>query len=217
MKFASVVVIALSIAAMSCSKKSHEESKPGTFSQLKKTANAMQAMEAMSKAMEAATNNANKGVADFREMKALLPKELSGGLKAEEGYPKGQKSGAMGITVSEAECEYRGDGDANLSIKISDIGGMGGMGVMAHAAWASIDIDNESDDGYEKTTKIGGFKAMEKYNKKDKSGELHVFVDGRFIVELRGNNVTVDQMKGSLNTVDLKKLAALKPVAPTEQ
>jgi hypothetical protein len=173
-------------------------------------------MEQMQKALGAiaglnAAGGAAKPLVDFREMKALLPKELPGGMK---GSLKGQKSGAMGMSVAEAEGRYEKDGsDASISIKLTDISGMGAMGAMAHAAWATAEIDNETDDGYEKTTTINGYKGMEKYNTKNKDGELQVFVDNRFVVEVRGNNVKVEQMKAALSAVDLKKLAALQPNA----
>ena len=172
------------------------------------------AMEAMGKALGAIQQQGGtKPVVDFREMKALLPKELPGGLK---GQLKGQKSGAMGMTIAEAEGHYGAEnGDSSISIKLSDISGTGGLGVMAHAAWASAEIDNESDDGYEKSTTVGGFKALEKYNTKNKGGELQVLVDSRFVVEVRGSNVKMEQIKSALDTVDLKKLAALKPATAT--
>jgi hypothetical protein len=144
-------------------------------------------------------------------MKELLPKELPGGLK---GQLKGSKNGAMGMTVSEAEGQYNAEnGDASMTIKLTDMSGTG-FGALAHAAWASIDVDNESDDEYEKTTKIDGYKAMEKYNKKNKSGSIQIIVDGRISVEIEGNNVKMEQIKGALEAVSLKKLAALKPAAP---
>lgn len=170
-------------------------------------------MEQMQKALGAIAGIAQQGGAkplvDFREMKALLPKELPGGMK---GELKGQKTGAMGMSVAEAEGRYRKDGAAgSINMKMTDISGMGAMGTMAHAAWANAEVDNESDDGYEKTTNISGYKGMEKYNSKSKSGEVQVMVDSRFVVEVRGNGVTMVQIKTALGTLDLKKLAALKP------
>ena len=172
------------------------------------------AMEAMQKALGAIQQQggaAAKPVVDFREMKALLPKELPGGFK---GQIRGQKSGAMGMTIAEAEGNYSKDGgDGSIRIKLSDMSGMGAIGTMAHAAWATATIDNETDDGYEKTTTVSGCKAMEKYNTKSKQGELQVFVDNRFIVEVRGTDVKMDDMKKALELLDLKKLAALTPAA----
>jgi hypothetical protein len=144
---------------------------------------------------------------DFRDLKALLP-ETTGGLKRTEAT--GEKTGAMGFTVSMAKGQYSGDADASISIEIVDTGGISGMATMAMAAWTMADIDKETTTGYEKTTKIEGFKAFEKYDNEGKDGEINVLVADRFVVNVHGNNVTVDQMKDSLKDVNLEKLEGLK-------
>lgn len=175
----------------------------------------MQAMQKALGAIAAAGQQGAKPVVDFREMKALLPAELPGGFKAAEGYPKGRKTAAMGMTIAEAEGSYE-KGDNTITVKLSDISGTGGMGMMAHAAWASVAIDNEDDDGYEKTTTIDGQKALEKYSTKDKDGEVQVFVDNRFIVEVKGSGVKMEDLKAAIKAVDLKKLVALQPKAAAQ-
>lgn len=199
-----VAVVCLSaVAALSVPAQQSPQISPEQMQQL---------MQAAGKALGAIANqgtNAPKALVDFRELKGLLPKELPGGFK---GAVKGQKSGAFGMMVSEAEGTYQPEsGDGSLTIKVSDISGLGGLGAMAHTAWASAEVDNESDDGYEKTTTIAGFKAMEKYNNKGKDGEIHILVDNRFVVEVRGSEVKMEQIKAALGAVDLKKLSELKP------
>lgn len=144
---------------------------------------------------------------DFRDLKALLP-ETTADLKRTEAT--GEKTGAMGFTVSMAKGRYSGDGDASISIEIVDTGGIAGMATMAMAAWTMADIDKETTTGYEKTTKIEGFKAFEKYDNEGKDGEINVLVADRFVVNVHGNNVSVDQMKESLKDIDLGKLEDLK-------
>ena len=202
--FASLVSSALSLAV--CAQQTPQIS-PEQMQQL------MQAAGKALGAMAAQGTNAPKAIVDFRELKELLPKELPGGLK---GTRKGQKNGAFGMMVSEAEGNYEPEnGGSSISMKITDISGTGGLGAMAHTAWASAEVENETDDGYEKTTKLDGFKAMEKFNTKEKHGEIQVFVDNRFIVEVRGDGVTADQLKAAVHAVDLKKLTALKPQPPS--
>jgi len=144
---------------------------------------------------------------DFRDLKALLP-ETTANLKRTEAT--GEKTGAMGFTVSMAKGQYSGEGDASVSIEIVDTGGIAGMATMAMAAWTMADIDKETTTGYEKTTKIEGFKAFEKYDNEGKDGEINVLVADRFVVNVHGNNVTVDQMKESLKDINLGKLEDLK-------
>lgn len=144
---------------------------------------------------------------DFRELKALLP-ETTAGLKRTEAT--GEKTGAMGFTVSMAKGKFGNDDGASIRIEIVDTGGIAGMATMAMAAWSMADIDKETSTGYEKTTKIEGFKAYEKYDNEGKDGEINVLVADRFVVNVHGDNVSVDQMKESLKDINLDKLADLK-------
>lgn len=172
-------------------------------------------MEAAGKALGAiaanATNNAAPAaLVDFRELKALLPAEIDGA----KGELKGGRNGAMGMSVSQAEGRYENDQGAGVTIKIADISGVGGLAAMAFTAWATADIDNETDDGYEKTTTIDGNKALEKYNTKGKNGQIQLLVDKRFSIEVHGSDVSMEKMKAALGKIDLSKLKALKGKTP---
>jgi hypothetical protein len=57
---------------------------------------------------------------------------------------------------------------------------------------------------------LGGNKAFEKYDTRSKHGELNVLVGNRFIVELHGSNVKIDDLKSAAGKLDLGKLASLK-------
>ncbi|TLV00520.1 hypothetical protein [Dyadobacter luticola] len=143
---------------------------------------------------------------DFRKLKELLPEKLSGLDRTEA---TGEKSGAMGFTVSTAQAKYK-SGEESIDVEIVDTGGIAGVSTMALAAWSMAEIDKETTSGYEKTTKIEGYKAFEKYNNDSKSGEVNVLVGDRYLVNVEGNNITVDQMKDILKEIDLAKLKDLK-------
>jgi hypothetical protein len=144
---------------------------------------------------------------DFRELKALLPEDLSG---MKRGNAEGQKSSAMGFTLSTAEARYQAESGASIKITITDAGAMAGMAGMAMFAWAGMTIDKEDDNGYEKTTTLKGYRAYEKYNVPGKSGELNLVVGGRFIVQVEGNDASMDDMKSALDKMDLGKLEGMK-------
>jgi hypothetical protein len=144
---------------------------------------------------------------DFRKLKELLPEKL-GGLDRKEST--GEKSGAMGFTVSTAEAKYKGSGDESVDIEIVDTGGIAGVSTMALAAWSIAEIDKETETGYEKTTTIDGYKAFEKYNNESKSGEINVLVADRYLVNIEGDNLSIDQIKSFLSELDLGKLAKFK-------
>ena len=147
------------------------------------------------------------GPIDFRKLKELLPEEIAGFKRTEAS---GEKTGAMGFTISTAESKYKGNGNSSVKVEIFDTGGVAGVATMSLAAWTMADIDKETENGYEKTTKLEGHKAFEKYDALNKSGELNVLVADRYVVNVNGNNVSVDKLKSILGDMDLEKLADLK-------
>ena len=113
------------------------------------------------------------------------------------------------MVVSQASADYSGEDGTHLDIKLLNIGNLAGPLGLGLAGWASVEIDRETETGYEKSTVLGGNKAFEKYDTRSKHGEVKVLVGSRFIVEVRGRNVKVD-IKAAVGKLDLAKLAALK-------
>lgn len=144
---------------------------------------------------------------DFRQLKELLPESVAGMQRTEAS---GEKSTALGMTVSKAVARYAGDGSGSIDLTISDIGNASGLASLALYAWANNEIDKDSQTGYEKTTLFQGHKAYEKYDRRDRSGELGVLINKRFVVEAKGNGVSMDDLKNVLGKVDLGKLAEMK-------
>jgi hypothetical protein len=138
-------------------------------------------------------------------LKALLPETLAGMKRTKASAEKNQM---MGIDMSKAEGDYEGQESASINLVITDVGNMSGPMKMGMTAWTMAQYNRETDTGYEKTATYGGYKGMEEYNKQNKDGTIRVFVADRFIVELNGNNVTMDTLKQALDQVDLKKVAA---------
>ncbi len=144
---------------------------------------------------------------DFRELKALLPEKL-GDLNRTSAT--GEKTSAFGIKVSEAEAVYENDDGQFLNIKITDMATMKKMVMMAQFGWMMADFDRETDTGYEKTMTYKGIKGYEKYDTESKDGEIQLFVGERFVVEVNGSNVKIEDLKNALDKLDLKKLEGLK-------
>lgn len=206
---APIMAIALAVG-FGCSKaeekKQAVEKLAAAGEQMAKSAEqANKAIEGAAKAMENAAAGAGQApTADFRELKALLPESLPGMKRTEA---KGEKVAFGGFGGSFAEGTYKGEKGDEISIKISD---MGGIGAMATAAWTLAEIDSEQENRYEKTTKIAGFKAHETYDKSSKSGQLEIAVPDSIIVEIKGNNVSMEAIKEAVGKLDLTKLAAMK-------
>ncbi len=143
---------------------------------------------------------------DFREMKALLPSSIAG---LDRTSIEGQKSGIGNLKASTAEAVYE-DGDAKIKVSIVDAGGLGMM-MSTMAGWAKVEVDNESDHGYERTTTIDGYKAFESYDSNDKSGSKAIIVEDRILFTIDGENVTEKQLKEALNAIRIPRLKRLIP------
>jgi hypothetical protein len=167
-------------------------------------------MKAMGALMSGGTNAA--AVVDFRELKALLPAALDG---MKRTSANGEKSGAMGMTIAFAEGTYEAEAGGNITIKISDNGGLGGFMAFAQAGWAASEIDRETDTGFERTTTYGQNKALEEYDNEGKSGKVEILVASRFMVEVNGNDVAWEAIQAAAKKVDTAKLATIKPKPAT--
>ena len=154
-------------------------------------------------------------VVDFRDLKALLPESL-GDLK--RANAEGEKSGSMGFTISKAEADYNNeDYSQSMDIEITDLAGASGFAGLAAWGWAMVDIDKETETGYEKTTKFKGHKAYEKYDNEYQNGSIEVLVSGRFMVSVSGNNVPMEMIKSSIDEIDFAQLESMKDANPISE
>lgn len=144
---------------------------------------------------------------DFRELKTLLPADI-GSLKRKSA--EGQKGGGFGVAVSHAEARYEGDG-GDINLKITDPGNLSGLAAMA-AMWMNLELDKETDTGYEKTGTANGRRFHEKYDRKAKRGEYTVVVANRFLVEVDGHGIDMPTMKKAVDQVNLAKLESMKDI-----
>jgi len=63
----------------------------------------------------------------------------------------------MGFTISKAEADYNNeDYSQRIDIEITDLSGATGYAGLAAWGWAMVDIDKESETGYEKTLSTKG-------------------------------------------------------------
>ena len=143
---------------------------------------------------------------DFRTLKELLPADADGLARKEA---TGEKNGAAGFTVSTANGKYSNE-DGSETIELSIIDGGGSAMMIGLAAWSMIEVDKETENGYEKTSKMGDNKSYEKYDNSSKDGELSVLVNKRFIISAKGHGVSMDKIKGVVEDINLDKLGDLK-------
>jgi hypothetical protein len=170
------------------------------------------AMEGLAKSM--GQPGAGGPLVDFRDLKALLPESI-GDLKRTSA--EGEKSSAMGFGVSKATAKYKGEGEGRLKVELIDTAGVGGIAIAAFGL-AGVEVDKETENGYERTSTIGGRKVFEKYNSKSRRGEIKALVGNRFVVEIDGDDVPMEAIKQALTSkLDLAKLEALAATATAKK
>ncbi|WP_080056910.1 transposase [Spirosoma aerolatum] len=167
---------------------------------------AVGALKEMASKAEELQKNGPVETVDFRKLKELLPADADG-LPRKEAT--GEKNGAAGMVISTANGKYSND-DGSESIELSIIDGGGSAMMIGLAAWSMVEIDKETDNGYEKTSTMGSNKSYEKYDNASKDGEINVLVNKRFIVSAKGHGVSMDKLKSVLGDLDLDKVGALK-------
>lgn len=160
------------------------------------------AMQQMQEAMQ--NNNADVEPVDFRVLRDMLPEDLPG---MERTNAEGQKSGAMGIKVSQAEATYEGEDNSRVEITIIDMGTMKSAAMFGYA-WLMAEIDRESDTGYERTTKYKGYPAYEKMERRGNTDrfESQVVVGERFVVAIEATNATEEQIEEARESIDYDDL-----------
>lgn len=205
---ARLTVMLLLVAA--CGKSDEQKAAEAAAKQMAEALTAAGATGAAGAAAVAGAMTAGKATdaVDFRVLKELLPEDINGMPRTSSD---GEKNSAMGFTMSRAEARYETQGtNASIRIEISDAGAMTGMAAMAAFAWASMEVDRETETGYEKTTTIKGYRGYEKFDRQTNFAELSILVGGRFMVELEGNEVGIDGLKAALDKLDLGKLEGMK-------
>lgn len=144
-------------------------------------------------------------VVDFRKLKGVLPEKIAGLERTEND---GQSTGAVGMKISTAQAQYE-DGNRRLQITLTDAGGIP-MLMMGLAQWTTAEIERESDNEYERTTTINGYKAFERYNKRNKEGQISFIVAERYIVNIEGDNIEESELRQAMKALDLDELENLR-------
>lgn len=168
---------------------------------------------AMMQAM-AGTGAASAGEpVDFRALKALLPDGLPGFTRTDA---TGQKSSALGIKSSSAEATYE-SGDRRVTLTITDMGTLTSWAMLGYG-WMNMEMDSETETGYERTSKYKGYPAHETFEQSDgyTSGSFSVIVGQRFVVQAEGDDAEMSAIQAAIERVDLAELEALGAQAQAE-
>lgn len=181
----------------------HTISGPGRSVQPKSVQDAMQQMGQILSSSQTA-----KPV-DARELKGLLPDNLPGIKRTDASA---QKTNILGVSVTMAKSTHKSqNGDGSLDISITDLGRVKDAAMFGQA-WLRTELDRQSDSGYEQTTMYKGFPAYQKF--KQRSGKLQsemtVVVANRFIIDLKGHGLKMNEVNSAIDNIDINKLNGMK-------
>jgi hypothetical protein len=141
---------------------------------------------------------------EARDLKKILPKRI-GWIKQTES--SSEKSGAFGLNVAAAKATYIDD-DQKIEIAIVDGGGVGQF-FSKLSDWAKIEVDKEhANGGFERVSEVSGHKVIEKYDPDKEEYELVAGCYDRFLVTLKGKNVSLRKLKSAFDDIqdDLEDL-----------
>lgn len=139
------------------------------------------------------------------QVRAFLPDSLNG---LKRTSISAQRSGAMGMQLSDATAVYSDGNGHNITLEVTDSGGAKGWMSMATAM--APEDEKETDHGYEKTYTESGRLTHEAWDTQSKSGEYSLIIAQRFSVKADGNADSIDQLKQAVGSVDLAKLESMK-------
>ena len=173
--------------------------------------------EDLKKALKDVVNAVKEGNADevkivsFRKFKELFPNKIEG-MKREGG--EGSTNAVLGMKASNYETKYI-NGDQLMKIRIMDTGGLG-KAIMGAVPWATVEVDKETENGYERTTEYKGHKAFEKYDEKTQGGNLAILIDKRFVLNIEGENVKMKTRKKAADKIGANRVIRLGEQAEKE-
>jgi hypothetical protein len=142
---------------------------------------------------------------DFKTLKGMLPVSLTGMTRT---WAEGGNQAAIGVRTSSAKADYTGNNGAAVHIEIADMSGVSGL--IDLAGGLIQNTTSESDGGFERDVLIGGRTVHEKYDARNKHGDLSIILEKRFSVDISGNNIDMGSLEQSLSQIDLARLESMK-------
>jgi Yip1 domain len=143
------------------------------------------------------------------QLKALLP-DSAGGLARTSS--EGSSGTFAGIAGSSANATYGTAGNGTIEIDVADLGNMGGIAAIASIG-ANLQIESQTDSGYEKNIDVDGRGVHEKWINDGKHSDLMEIVDNRYAIGVTGTGVDMDTALAALKSVDVAKFQSLGAAA----
>lgn len=143
-------------------------------------------MEALAKGLGAAATAAGGGKTvdpvSFRDLQAVFV-DFPGW---EKNKPTGERMTAP-FAISKAEVTYT-KGDSRIHAELTD-SAMNQLMLIGFSWVTNMGYEKETQDGWEKATKVAGHPGLEKWRDNGKRGEVTVLANKRYVLELKGDDI----------------------------
>ncbi|MBN1448634.1 MAG: hypothetical protein JXA28_11940 [Bacteroidetes bacterium] len=146
----------------------------------------------------------------FKVLMNYLPGDFG---DMERQDPEGESMTMGSWNYSQASVNYRGPDNAHAEVEIFDYAYIPMLYSSFRMMW-KMNYNKESSRGYERTTDIGDYPAIEKWTAESQNAEVTVLVGDRYIVSVKTRNLPEDAARDLLGMIDLKGLAKEKAQSP---
>jgi len=183
-----------------------ESRKAGAFGESRKTR--MRRLAECLAASSARIKPQETELVNPEDMKAMLPFDMLGlkRIRLSAGRP-----GPLGAFVSEVVADYECGGDASLSVRLIDLGGMTNLSTLTQLPWVGVDIDRQTEVGHEKTRTLCGFQAFEEFDGSTETTVIQIVLKKRLLVEIETQHMGADEARSAVEHIPLAALGGLVP------
>ncbi len=210
-----LMIILVSVNFYACTKKQEKDNQSSSQEQVKTVKEEVQEHALPDSVYENRSPNLeqeNPIPVHYRYLKALLPENLPGmkrtRVTAQRLKVRGKFTRASGKYVAKSGLIYK-----YITINIIDLGRQKNLNP-PELAWMHTGFEREIENGYERTTRYKNYPTLERYEQLGEFTRIKymVVVDNRFVVEVQGENVSLNRVKMALNHIDLEKLKLLAKI-----
>ena len=145
---------------------------------------------------------------DFSALAERLP-DMIGNL--ERVRVQGENVNAIGVVMAQVSANYANrDRSEQLKVSIYDIGGgLPGIDPEDIEEVKTVSINRETEDGYDRTVEIEGFKALQRLHRPTQTGEISVIAGDRVGVRVQGQGVPMSTIEAGIKALRLAELAKI--------
>ncbi|CAN5150156.1 hypothetical protein BH11PSE2_BH11PSE2_04740 [soil metagenome] len=135
------------------------------------------------------------------QLQVLMPEDLKGGFVRQE--VGSSSTGAAGVAMASSKAVYA-KGASRITLEVTDMSSAGAV-----AAAFNARSNRETPTGYEKVGPVNGRVTTEAYDRSQHGGRYSVLVANRFLVEAKGEQVTIGDLSAAVTAVDFARLESM--------